>query len=229
MQQPRKKRSLNNHLHQKSGGLNKTKELLSQIKPPELSEEQYKKTTNYNTQRKEKQNIQRTQIGKKNIQVWEQDKLTVRHFDKKKDDNQNKSLNVEITTSTQVDNKELKDIKKQNKKTKQKEKKTESLVINIISNNINGLKVQSSPYLLESIFRKMYDIDIDILLLQETNTNMKNPKSKRVLQSATQQYQSIQLQYADFQEEENKAERYCWEDIAANLKDLTLKLFREAK
>ena len=37
------------------------------------------------------------------------------------------------------------------------------------------------------------------------------------------------MQYADFQEEENKAERYCWEDIAANLKDLTLKLFREAK
>ena len=38
-----------------------------------------------------------------------------------------------------------------------------------------------------------------------------------------------QVQYADFQEEENKAERYCWEYIACNLKELTLKLFREAK
>ena len=35
------------------------------------------------------------------------------------------------------------------------------------------------------------------------------------------------VQYVDFQEEENKAERYCWEHIARNLKDLTLKLFRE--
>ena len=26
------------------------------------------------------------------------------------------------------------------------------------------------------------------------------------------------VQYADFQEEENKAERYCWEDIAATLR-----------
>ena len=32
------------------------------------------------------------------------------------------------------------------------------------------------------------------------------------------------MQYADFQEEENKAERYCWEYIARNLKELTLKL-----
>ena len=123
--------------------------------------------------------------------------MTVRHFDKKKDDNQNKSLNVEITTSTQVDNKELKDIKKQNKKTKQKEKKTESLVINIISNNINGLKVRQRPYLLESIFSKMYEIDIDILMLQETNTNMKHPESKKVLQSATQKYQSIQQVWSE--------------------------------
>ena len=36
------------------------------------------------------------------------------------------------------------------------------------------------------------------------------------------------LQYADFQEEENKAERYCWEYIAHNLKELTLKLVRKA-
>ena len=27
------------------------------------------------------------------------------------------------------------------------------------------------------------------------------------------------VHYADFQEEENKAERYCWEYIARNLKD----------
>ena len=28
----------------------------------------------------------------------------------------------------------------------------------------------------------------------------------------------FKLQYADFQEEENKAERYCWDDIAATLR-----------
>ena len=36
------------------------------------------------------------------------------------------------------------------------------------------------------------------------------------------------VQYADFKEEENKAERYCWEYIARNLKELTLKLVRKA-
>ena len=36
------------------------------------------------------------------------------------------------------------------------------------------------------------------------------------------------MQYADFQEEENKEERYCWEYIASNLKELTLKLVRKA-
>ena len=33
------------------------------------------------------------------------------------------------------------------------------------------------------------------------------------------EYSRPDLQYADFQEEENKAERYCWDDIAATLRN----------
>jgi hypothetical protein len=80
------------------------------------------------------------------------------------------------------------------KMVKKKKNKTNStpIELNIITNNINGLKVQSSPYPLESICRKMYDMNIHFLLLQEINTNMRHPKSKKLLQEVTNKYTNLQ-------------------------------------
>jgi hypothetical protein len=75
---------------------------------------------------------------------------------------------------------------------KQQKRKLEPIAINIITNNINGLKVQSSPCLLESLFQKMIDADINILLIQEVNTNLVHHKSAKIIQKATHHYQSIQ-------------------------------------
>jgi hypothetical protein len=74
----------------------------------------------------------------------------------------------------------------------QQKRKLEPIAINIITNNSNGLKVQSSPYLLELLFQKMINGNINILLIQEVNTNLVHHISAKIIQTATHHHQSIQ-------------------------------------
>jgi hypothetical protein len=45
------------------------------------------------------------------------------------------------------------------------------VVLRIVTHNINRLKLRSEPERLENIHKYMYNNDIDIMLIQEMNTN----------------------------------------------------------
>jgi hypothetical protein len=66
------------------------------------------------------------------------------------------------------------------------------VAINIISNNINGLQLQTPQRRLQAIYSKMFDNNIDILLIQEINTNIKHYQFTRELHNLHQQYQHTQ-------------------------------------
>jgi endonuclease/exonuclease/phosphatase family metal-dependent hydrolase len=74
-----------------------------------------------------------------------------------------------------------------------KKKISTPLNINIITNNINGLQMTRNPHRLDQIVQKMYSENIDILLLQEINTNTDHPKVKQVLQQTKKRYPQVQF------------------------------------
>jgi endonuclease/exonuclease/phosphatase family metal-dependent hydrolase len=52
--------------------------------------------------------------------------------------------------------------------------------------------MSSSPYRLEALFRKMIGTNIDILLIQEINTNIRNPIFKKLLRKTVSHYNNLQ-------------------------------------
>jgi hypothetical protein len=128
-----------------SGGLNPSGEHKPRDRSPEYSDAQTNTSTNDNIRCHLRQNhaIQST-IKQKNktLETQEINLITYR----------NRTTNAEITQQPVTQ--------------KRKQGSTFApLNINIITNNINGLKVKSSPYILESSFQKMYELDIDVCII----------------------------------------------------------------
>jgi exonuclease III len=67
-----------------------------------------------------------------------------------------------------------------------------SVAINIITNNINGLQIRSHPTRLNTLYRQMSNLDIDICMLQEINTNVNHHLFKSSLNATTTQHPGIQ-------------------------------------
>jgi exonuclease III len=73
------------------------------------------------------------------------------------------------------------------KKSKRRPKLSQAY-INIITNNINGLQMKSSPCRLDLIIQNMYSENIDILLIQEINTHLLHPTVKKELHRMKSRY-----------------------------------------
>ena len=79
---------------------------------------------------------------------------------------------------------------------KKSSRKVTTVDLNIVTNNINGLQVSKHPYRLDSLFIKMLETNIDILLIQEINTNIQHPTFKQLLQATKHHHKGSQSTWA---------------------------------
>ena len=102
--------------------------------------------------------------------------------------NNNKSENNQQSVSDTSYNK----ISYNSTRIKQFHKTTSNVDLNIITNNINGLQLTKKPLRLGEMIQQMYQRNIDILLLQELNTNMNSPTIKNILNELLRKYNNLQ-------------------------------------
>ena len=102
------------------------------------------------------------------------------------------------TLPKSIENKQPKSLES-NKYTKKLNNKNKSLipiVLNIITNNINGLKVKSDSQRLENMIHKMYDQDIDVFLVQTLTINMKHPIAYKKVQEIKNRFPKLQDEWS---------------------------------
>ena len=89
------------------------------------------------------------------------------------------------------------------------------------SNSLTN-KIRGKPACLVFYTDAVQKTNVDNLILVNTESHFIKAVPSKIDSERLSPYFAFRLhdvQYADFQEEENKAERYCWEYLARNLKD----------
>jgi endonuclease/exonuclease/phosphatase family metal-dependent hydrolase len=65
--------------------------------------------------------------------------------------------------------------------------------MNIVTHNINGLRIETSSNRAQEIAQKMSEQAIDVLLIQEINTNVTHPKARMIIQQVQQSFPGLQM------------------------------------
>lgn len=86
-----------------------------------------------------------------------------------------------------------------------RKKKAAQVDINIISNNINGLQVNSLSNRLEIIVKHMNTTNVDIVLLQEVNANLEHRKFKAILSTIQRINPNMQFIFSNMKSNQESA------------------------